>query len=305
MDFLTLERFGSQAIEAVVARAADERGLTNVFNTSLVIRGASTFVSFRAEATPGEKPFRAYLLHHRPDGDDDLVDLSARTAEAGIGKTADPKLVTLNDELYVTFNTGTVHQGENSIYLQRVHPTLGPPQRCVLAPRRMVEKNWGFFSLPGGEVGALYSVAPLTLLRLTAGTLGTDDELIFTTQQEVAMPSRFPRLHIGSQPLVGSSSRAVIAVNQQRPIPGLPRKIYFGRAAEIDLHTGRLTRLSRRALIHSWRAMLPQRNRHNPGLFSATYFAGLARADDEILLSYGINDLDFGIARIPEDQVWR
>jgi hypothetical protein len=50
--------------------------------------------------------------------------------------------------------------------------------------------------------------------------------------------------------------------------------------------------------VHSWRAMLPQRKRYNPGLMSATYFSGITKLDGELVLGYGINDKDFGLAKV-------
>jgi hypothetical protein len=306
MDFLTLERYTQSSDLSALRETAADHGLTNVFNASLASYNGSTFVAFRAESTPGERPFRAYVSSYLDGRLTSLVDLTVITAAHGIGKTADPKLVTLNSELFVTFNTGNVHEGQNDIFIQRVAPTVGVPQRCVVEQRRPVEKNWGFFSLPDGSIGVLYSLAPAKVLRMVAGTLGGEGHLEFSVQsEESAVPHRFPRLHMGSQPMVISGTTALIAANQQRPIPGLPRKIYFGRMAEFDLQAGQLRRLSRRGLLHSWRTALPQRKRHNPGLFSATYFAGLEKSNEDILLSYGVNDLAFGIARVPEQLLWR
>ncbi|WP_194409372.1 hypothetical protein [Microbacterium cremeum] len=305
MDIITLERFARRSDIDALETTAREHELTNVFNASLAVFGGSTFIAFRAESFPGERPFRAYVAEYVDGREAALLDMTSEDAGHGV-KTADPKLVELGDALYVTYNTGNVHVGENDIYLQRVAPAPGPAQRCVLAARRPVEKNWGFFTSPDGSVGVLYSLAPAKVLELAAGTLGEDEELVFTPRiEEAELPHRFPRLHIGSQPVIVGGTTALVAANQQRPIPGLPRKVYFGRLAEFDLRTGRLDRLSRRGLLHSWRAALPQRKRHNPGLLSATYFAGLARTHSGFVLSYGVNDLAFGIAHVPEHVVWR
>ena len=304
MDFLTLERHEHRPATTGLDQAVAAHGLNNAFNPSLAVHAGATFVAFRAEASPGRKPFHAYVLRTDRDGGQQLIDLTERAADLGLPKIADPKLVRLGDDLFVTFNTGNVHHGQNDIYLQRISPVLSPPQRCMLERRRMVEKNWGFYALDDGVVRAIYTLAPLTILRLEAGTPGTDDDLAFVPELEALAPERFPRLHIGSQPLVLSSTRALIAANQQWPIPGLPRKIYFGRIAEVDLRARMLTRVSRRGLIHSWRSMLPQRKRHNPGLFSATYFSGMSVLDEDLVLSYGINDMSCGVARVSEDALW-
>ncbi|MGX1701065.1 hypothetical protein [Microbacterium sp. NPDC055357] len=305
LDILTIDRFTLLPQVTAIAETTRRHGLSNVFNASTAQHGGSTYVAFRAEATPGERPFRAYVAEYGDDGERALIDLTDLAAEHGIAKTADPKLVILFGELYATYNTGNVHSGTNDILLQRLTPHVGPPQRCLYADRRMVEKNWGFVELPDGSLGALYSLAPTIILRHVAGEPGSSGPLTFAAGSRQAPAGRFPRLHIGSQPFARSATTVLVAANQQRPLPGLPRKIYFGRLAEVDVVSGRLARLSRRGLIHSWRAMLPQRTRHNPGLFSATYFSGLGIEGDQLTLAYGINDLSVGVARMPEDLAWK
>jgi len=304
MNILTLHRQQLDSAVEQLRRVVAAHNLTNAFNPSFAEISDLRFIAFRAQSFPEEKPFRAYVLRIARDGSQELTDLTERSGRLSIPKAADPKLVSLGAELYVTFNTGNVHQGQNDIYLQRIHPTIGAAQRCDFPGRRMVEKNWGFFSTPGEELRFIYSLSPMTLFRLAKGQLGTDDELIFEPEVETETSGRFPRLHLGSQPLLLEDQRALVVANQQWPIPGLPRKIYFGRLAELDLHRGKVTRLSRRGLIHSWASMLPQRQRHNPGLFSATYFSGLTLVEGQPALSYGINDLSFGIATIAEQALW-
>jgi predicted GH43/DUF377 family glycosyl hydrolase len=304
LKFVTLARHQLSDTESRLATVATDHGLSNVFNPSIAHHGDDYFVAFRAESFMGERPFRAYVARFHADGTYVLTDLSATNAELGTPKTADPKLVELEGEVFVTFNTGNVHAGENSIYLQQVTPAVGPPQRCVVAPRRMVEKNWAFFSI-AGQLKLIYSLAPLTIWRLRSGTLGTSNNLVFEADITAPMPGQFPRIHIGSQPLMTGGGRAIVVANQQRPLPGLPRKIYFGRLVSLDLEQGRLIAISRRGLLHSWRSMLPRLKPHNPGLFSATYFSGVSRSGEQLVLSYGVNDTSAGIAKLPESSLWK
>lgn len=304
MDFARLAPHTDPHLAAMLQQAAAENGISNVFNPSVGFSGATTIVSFRGESVPHERPFRAFVLVSTPGSPIRLVDLTAHNSEASLAKAADPKLFTYGTDVYATFNTGNVHHGQNDIYIQQVYPEVGPLQRCVLATRRPVEKNWGFFEHPNGHLAAIYSLQPLELIHLVSGELGVNDELTFESSNPVTTAGRFPRVHIGSQPTMISPTSALIAANQQRPIPGLPRKIYFGRLASVDFTTDTVT-LSRRGLIHSWRSMAPQRLRHNPGLLSATYFSGLSIVDESVVMSYGINDKDFGFARMPYDALWR
>lgn len=306
MNIRTLTRSTSSDLTAAVSAAARDRGLSNVFNPSVVIEGDVTYIAVRAETSPGERPFRALLLTVRDGRVDDVVDLSAGLRSVTDAKAADPKLVRMGAEIYVTFNTGKTASGENDIYLQRIAPVLGPPQQCIVHDRRRIEKNWGFYLLPDGVPRFIYSIAPLTLLRLSDGELGSSPTLTFTPELTAPMPADFPRLHIGSQPLMSAEGRALVAANRQVQLRVSRHKFYFGLIAEIDLVSGSLVRLSRHPLIHSWGSMLPpQREPHNPGLWSATYFSGLDRDGDDLVLSYGVNDREGHVARIAERSVWR
>lgn len=309
MRILTLDRRADTALTEIITRAAYEAGLSNVFNASVVCQGDTLIATFRAAISPRHKPFHAFLLLVDATGHGELTDMTDSHASLGMPKVADPKLVALDGNVYVTFNTGNVRNGSNDIYLQRVTPSLGPLQRCLYDRRRPVEKNWGFFLTPDGTLGALYAMAPFTTIRLADGELGATEALSFVTDVSHArIIGEFPDIHVGSQPFMTSRSRALVIVNQrfkiQRP---LVRRMYVGRLAEIDLVAGAVTRLSGVRLIDSARSMLlpPQRGRPNPVLWSATYFSGLSGSDGELLLSYGINDTSFGIARLPVDALWQ
>ncbi|NLP84325.1 hypothetical protein HF576_10720 [Microbacterium sp. CFH 90308] len=303
MTIATLERFSLSSPLTQLLDTATANGLSNIFNPSITTHRDATLIAFRAESFPGERPFRAYLMISTRDSVS-LIDLTAASASVGIPKTADPKLVNLGSSVYVTFNTGHVHTGQNDIYLQKVFPELAAPQRCALGHRRDVEKNWGFFIGTDGTLGALYSLSPLNILRLTTGELGSDDQLHFEMLTDAPLAKRFPNIHIGSQPIILPNGHAIVVANQQRPIPGLRRKFYFGRLVEVDLAGGSIAQLSPARLIHSWTSMRPQWRRHNPNLISATYFSGLSVAGDSFILSYGINDKRPGLAHVPIDYAW-
>ncbi|ASR55856.1 hypothetical protein ACT17Q_00860 [Cellulomonas sp. CW35] len=83
------------------------------------------------------------------------------------------------------------------------------------------------------------------------------------------------------------------------------RLLYMGRPATFtDLGRPEATvRLGRRRFVHSWSSLLPHRRRHNPRLFSATYFSGITKVGGEFLLGYGINDKKPGIVKASQ-KLW-
>ena len=54
-------------------------------------------------------------------------------------------------------------------------------------------------------------------------------------------------------------------------------------------------------LLHRWRdAVVPAQERHNPNLWTATYFSGLLRTATGWVATYGVNDVAAHAAPLPE-----
>lgn len=289
-------------LQELTARA----GQTNVFNVSVVRIGTRLHVAWRALPHPdAERPFRSYYTSVDLDGGNpgEIVDLTAHGNAHGVTVVADPKLFVVSGRAYVTFNTGSVKgEAKNDIYVMRVAPELCPPQRCVIRKRRRQEKNWVFFVHPDGGIGVVYQVEPLILLKHTGGTLGRDEDLKFWRLP----PSSEPRpvhLHALGTQLYREGTSYYGIVHEKRRVMG--RLIYMGRPATFT-NLGRpdaSVRLGRARLVHSWGSLLPHRRRHNPRLFSATYFSGITKVGGEFLLGYGINDKRPGIVKASQ-KLW-
>jgi hypothetical protein len=281
-------------------------GLSNIFNVGLLNDGAAVHCVFRALPIGGTKPFHSYYA--RLDGDaDELVaeDLSLHARAHGVGVVADPKLFALDGRIYATFNTGQPDaDAVNDVYIMEVSPWLGVPQLCRLDGRRKaVEKNWAFMGVDGGLIG-LYELAPLTTLRQVGGKLGTEEELVFQTDGlNTASTPLGVTLSIGTQ-IVSHGGEHLFICHEK--VGFRSRRAYIGRLCRVSLADGRFQGLevSSVRLLNSIRHALPHRPVHNPSLISATYFAGLTISDDDLLLSYGINDVDFSVARVRKDLLW-
>lgn len=57
-------------------------------------------------------------------------------------------------------------------------------------------------------------------------------------------------------------------------------------------------------LLHSFKALLGNRTKHNKNLLSCTYFSGLRTTDDGMQVGYGINDVDFAFAEMDRKSIW-
>jgi hypothetical protein len=293
------------AIDAGLRRAAADLGHENVFNVSVLIDRGTVHVAYRALPQGASKPFHAFyaVANLACPGSWRIRSLTEHAASYAVAPTADPKLFALGEQIYVTFNTG-YSPVQNEIYLMQVAPNLTPPQKCVLvAGRQAVEKNWAFYPGADGRLAAIYQLAPFTVLSLTSGEVTAGGDLTFEQVGDGTGPG-VDGMTIGTGVLVDEDRMLLVAHEKVRLGP---KRAYVGRLVEIrgaESKTPRV-RVSPRRLIHSFRASLPPRQRHNPNLISATYFAGITPFEDGLLLGYGINDLAFSMAQVQEEQLWR
>lgn len=299
----TLVSHQDAALNAIISEAARTCAITNVFNPSIVAVGDDILVAVRGEAFAGERPFRSWFIHARASGQIvTIIDLTETAREAGVTIVADPKLVRLGDEVYATFNTGYTLTGPNTIFLQRVFPTIGHPQECRLSTRQRIEKNWAFLVDPQGNLAAVYGVAPIQTLVLRSGTLGGAGTLDFALQSSEGRSDLSDRYSIGTQIHASADGEMQLVVHQKHRI--MHKRAYTGRLARLSWEGAPAVQLSSTRLIHSYAAALPQLRPHNRRLISATYFSGISGRDGHLLMSYGINDKAFGIARVRESDVW-
>lgn len=275
-------------------------GHRNVFNVSLARSGGRLYLAWRALPPGATKPFHAFATSLPEDGlaEGTIIDLTERARAEGVRVTADPKLFEANGDVYATFNTGYVRgDGRNDIYVMRLTPELGAPQRTILGGRRRIEKNWVFYGGADGRLAAVHRLFPLNQISLVEGELGGTGPLVFE-HNGLAEKTKAPIDFALGTPLLVQGDRALGIVHEKPKIMG--RRIYMGRPATITgLGTKEATvEIGQTRLVHSWWAMRPQRRRHNPVLLSATYFSGITELDGQILVGYGINDKEFGISTL-------
>ena len=230
--------------------------------------------------------------------EDATVDLSAIGEKLGISSVADPKLFEFQGSIWLTFNTGYVEHG-NSVYVMTIYPEVGDPIRCDLAQRQLIEKNWAFFENESGQLGAIYSLAPLTILSFEKQRDDSGQYYYSAREDYYAANPVCNEMTIGTQPLVTENGLLLIAHQRigHRKFRG-----YLGRPVRISQSNGRwLANPSRLRLIHSLSTLLGSRPRRNKHLWFATYFSGISRLDAEVVVSYGINDQKAGIARLSSE----
>lgn len=271
--------------------------LWNVFNPSIVETVEGVAIAFRAGRWPGDRPFRAYYL---PPGEETArpLDLTEAFAFYGITVVSDPKLLLLENEIWVTFNTGHF-ENPNRIFAARLHPAMSAPYELVIRGRQSIEKNWALFRRKSA-LHVVYSVSPLVVLKQQE--LTSDRQIVFgpLVSNEAAERSGVGVLTLGSQLAALEAKGAGFAAIVHRKFSWKGKRSYLGLAARIWLEdeTYKIT-FDRNYLAHSIRSLRGDKIRHNPNLLSCTYFSGLIVTGEHAILSYGINDVTAGFADIP------
>ncbi len=262
-------------------------GVGNVVNPSFYENGSVRVFAFRAI----------------PDGSRELVSFVSVENQFGrtlsrispdlypdidVPRLIDPKVFSVGDEVYLTFNSGWVPSGENDIFVMKVHPTMGEPRRVIYRARRSQERNWSFFS-EGGEVYAIYQIAPLVILKLEKES----GDAWWLTEYHRQARSCVPHdLTLGTQPSRHGGRYYFMA---HRKYMLRQKKVYLGRLCALDLGKAEVM-LDDSWVVHSPESLLGSEVKHNSNLFSCTYFSGLQVSGAGINLGYGINDVDFGFS---------
>lgn len=281
----------------------------NVFNPSIKYSMGYEFIAFRALPADGKKPFSAFF-YFRPTNNTEhlapIINLTEYVQEFGVKVVADPKILVLDQDVFVTFNTGQPAPNKmNSIYLMQVFPKLGPPQICRLeSGQNFVEKNWAFFN-QSNTLALIYSLSPYIVARLKTGRLGTLDELVFRAEFDDSS-TKSPlgsHLSIGTQLEIIKNDAWLIA---HEKVGFRSHRAYFGRLVHFEFSDGNLVvrNISKRRLAHSFATMLPHKPAHNPSLISCTYFAGMSLIEDTFKLSYGVNDVSYNLVSVERSDLW-
>jgi hypothetical protein len=271
----------------------------NVFNPSIYLFEGITYLTFRAFSKQPSLPFYSYLIKYDPVNNvKQEINISELCLSYNIDVCADPKLLLLGDEVWLTFNTG-YSMIFNSIYLIKVSGAIGQPYKCILDDRKVVEKNWAFFK-KDNLIQAIYSIYPYRTIYLTEADENNKTlKFKFHDKIDCKILGKKKNLSIGTQLLYTNDSAYLIA---HKKIRFFNKILYFGHFvsitdAKVKVHPSRL--------FHSYRSLLGVSKKYNKNLISCTYFSGLAIKNDKFLIAYGINDTSFDIKLITKEFIWQ
>ena len=201
----------------------------------------------------------------------------------------DPKVTKLNEEFYITFNSGWIPQG-NDIFIMKVYPTIESPKRLIYKNRQKQERNWAFFS-EEGEIYALYWINPLKILKLKhAGPASWEMENYYCEERQNNNLSN--DFTIGTQ-LSKLDDRYYFVAHKKFCF--WRKKIYMGRFFVLDFNKKKIG-LGKYWLAHSFKSLFGSTVKTNTNLLSCTYFSGIQATSASIKLGYGINDVEYGFS---------
>jgi hypothetical protein len=117
--------------------------VSNIFNPDFFCSEQVNILSFRA-IPAGSDRLTSYVMVEDDTGIS-IKNISADLSEKlNVPRLIDPKITRLNDEFYVTFNSGYV-PGGNDIFIMRFYPEMGNPRQLIYKNRQEQERNWAFF----------------------------------------------------------------------------------------------------------------------------------------------------------------
>lgn len=272
-----------------------------VFNPSIVYHLDSFLMTIRVYDT-ASKSIQAHLYIWKKDTPYTFINLTEFFAVTmAIQKVADPKLFLMNNEVWGTFNTGYVLKGRNQIVLfhmkdAKIHNFF----TCDYSKRASVEKNWAFF-MEDACIYALYGIDQEKVLKATSSDViqgGTLHFETYTTNKE----NNYKGYTIGT-PLVALTNTSYGCIGHKK-ITFKGKRLYLGRAFTFSPFKETSLEINSPYLIHSLSSLRGTSFKFNKNLISCTYFSGMTIYNDELVISYGINDVAWNIVSIKKHKLW-
>jgi len=262
----------------------NEFEVNGIFNPSFFVKDDLEVFSFRAIADKETSEPLSYISVKSRQGVHRANISKYLENELLDPRFIDPKIFTIDNDIYITFNSGWC-PGGNNIFVMKVFPNIERPKRVLYDNRQPQERNWAFFSRDG-EIYALYWINPLVILKLTEQTDATWKFVEWHNGD--AQPDVDKDLTIGTQI---NNSYFVGHGKLKRD----KKKIYLGRLMSLDFDQKKINQ-GKYSLSHSFESLLKCKPKHNENLFSCTYFSGLQVNSIKVTLSYGINDTEYGFS---------
>ncbi|WP_439151541.1 hypothetical protein [Winogradskyella sp.] len=271
---------------------------TYTFNPSYCFFNDTHYLAMRTYlADEGEIKGKIFIWKN--DIDIHTLDLSSYfKKKLGVNKVADPKLFLMNNRVFGTFNTGREFNKFNKLFLfSLTKEGVYEHFTCKFDERANIEKNWAFYYYKN-DLYALYSLNPLTIIK--ACNIGKDFirfEIYYQDKKQSLVNHS-----IGTQLL--NFEGEILGISHKK-VSFKGSRMYLGRPIKFSLSNEPRIELGKKwFLIHSIKSLFGDRHKFNNQLISCTYFSGLSKLKDEIIVSYGINDVEYNIIKVDKNKLW-
>ena len=218
---------------------------------------------------------------------------------SNISKVADPKLFIMDNSVWCTFNNGYTIDTNNKIVLfEFINKKIGVNYLCNFNGRARIEKNWAFFK-QDKELFCLYSLSPLKILKAKSFK---ETKVEFEEFYE-NKSSDFTNYSIGT-PLVKNDDDFYFV--SHRKFYYKRKRLYLGRPFKLSFNGSQpYLEKSKHLLFHSLKSVLGNKHKFNKNLISCTYFSGIQKVNDNMVLTYGINDINWNSVLVKTSKLWR
>lgn len=281
IDFMLEERCGW--LSDYSKRVFEEKEFHNIFNPSFYIDDEVKILSFRAM----EKDIMSSYFSIDV-GVPSIYNISKEwESNLQCDQLIDPKVFKLDDDVYVTFNSGYV-KGGNDIFVMKIYPEIETPKKIIYKGRKAQERNWSFLSVDN-EVYAMYWLNPLKILRLKSKT---DTDWTFVEYYNGNIDPVPQDITIGTQLCFIDGEYQFVG---HRKILHKNKKIYLGKMGIFNF-SDKTVKYNNEWISHSFESLFGVDKKHNKNLFSCTYFSGIQKIGRDLVIGYGINDVELGFS---------
>ncbi|MDT0557340.1 hypothetical protein RM697_01690 [Ichthyenterobacterium sp. W332] len=269
-----------------------------VFNPSFIRHKNKSFLAIRAYDNEQDS-IEALLVIWGDYFETKIIKLSDYFSEKlNLNKIADPKLCIINDTVWGSFNTGYSQKDNNKLVLFSVEKfNINNYYLCNYYNRKKVEKNWAFFS-ENENIYVLYGINPLIILKLVK----TDLCNMYFEDYQTFKSLSYKNYTIGT-PLVKINGEYFFIGHRKFVRKG--KRLYLGKPFRFVFSEQIKLKSENKYLLHSIKDLLGSKYKFNKNLISCTYFSGIDFFNNNLYISYGINDVRWNIVRIRMKKIWR
>lgn len=274
-------------------------GYTYVFNPSYIYWDKVNYLAVRVYDSENKaKSIKALILiweNNELIKQIDLLSFFQKTLK--ISKVADPKLFLMNGKVFGTFNTSHAVKKPNNLVMFELNKTSFKDYFfCHYEKRSRTEKNWAFF-LKNSELYALYSLSPFTIIKARNREF---NKVVFEKHYS-NQKLNYKNYSIGT-PLIELNKNFGFIAHRKIMIKG--KLIYLGKPCKLEINNEFNLFVNRKILFHSLRSLFGNKFKFNKNLISCSYFSGISKVGEGLVIGYGINDLKWNLVKLKPRKLW-